>query len=98
LCVYDAVLFIKSLSFNDDPVKVKTYIERRLSLNEALTLAEDENENISPSEFNMLRKCPATSVSVERSFSMLGKLYLKIEILKKKMFLSTFRYILTQKV
>ena len=53
------------------------YIESRLNDNDARTMAKLTNEDISPTIYHLLRECPLTSISVERSFSMLKKLHAK---------------------
>ena len=53
-------------------------MNHRLELNSDLTaIAKMSKANVSPALYAKLLKCQATSCSVERSFSMLGKLLAK---------------------
>ena len=65
---------LKSLNFSSDPCGITSYLERRLEQNKAKKKIMDlASDDIPPSLFGKLQKCQVTSVSVERSFSMLKK-------------------------
>ena len=48
------------------------YIDSRLNDNNTRTIARLTNKDISPTIYHLLRECLPTSISVERSFSMLN--------------------------
>ena len=63
------------LDFGSDLVGVQLYLNHRIELNSDLkAILNMSNTNVSPALYAMLLQCQATSCSVERSFSMLGKL------------------------
>lgn len=69
---------LKSIDFGRDPCNLKAYVEKRLAQNGDLTaIATLGREDVSPTNYLLLQRCQATSVCVERSFSMLGKLLAK---------------------
>ena len=66
------------LDFGSDLVGVQLYLNHRLELNSDLkAIVNMSNTNVSPALYAKLLQCQATSCSVERSFSMLGKLLAK---------------------
>lgn len=66
------------LDFGSDPVGVQLYLNHRLELNsDVKAIVNMSNSNVSPALYAKLLQCQATSCSVERSFSMLGKLLAK---------------------
>ena len=66
------------LDFGSDPVGVQLYLNHRLELNSDLkAIVNMSNTNVSPALYAKHLQCEATSCSVERSFSMLGKLLVK---------------------
>ena len=66
------------LDFGSDPVGVQLYLNHRLELNSDLkAIVNMSNTNVSPALYAKQLQCEATSCSVERSFSMLGKLLVK---------------------
>ena len=74
---YDIDTGFKALSHLDlksDPINLKYYIDKRLKDNGITELLTLTNDGISPADYMHLKKCPATSIAVERSFSMLGKM------------------------
>lgn len=79
---------LKNLNFNQDPVELKSYIEK----NQIKNILNFENENISPVEYVALRKCNPTSIAVERSFSMLGKFLAKDRNFKKENIFGYFSF------
>ena len=68
---------LNSITFGTDPVNIRSYLNNRLSNNDIKIIMNYGNENISPSTYIELKKCPPASISVERSFSMLNKLLAK---------------------
>ena len=75
--VEEAVNDVSKVDFSTDPCGIKEYIVSRFEKNDILAIKRMENNNISPADYVLLLKCQPTSVSVERSFSMLGKLLTK---------------------
>ena len=72
--ISDAFNDLKSLSFSTDPCGIASYLERRLEQNKDIKQIMDlARDDIPPSLYAKLQKCQVTSVSVERSFSMLKK-------------------------
>lgn len=75
--IKEAVVDVKRISFKEDVCHIAAYIAKRLKdsdIDKIITLARPE---IEPSLYGKLQRCQATSASVERSFSMLGKLLAK---------------------
>ena len=69
---YDQII---NLSFREDPLKIGQYIQKKLGSNEISEIVTNyENINLSLNIINLLFDAPATSISVERSFSLLGKM------------------------
>lgn len=65
---------IVNLDFKSDPCNIKNYLIHRISNNEISGICNFSTPFISPNSYSMLQECIPTSVSVERSFSMLKKL------------------------
>ena len=82
--IYSGHEILSNINFKTDPVNIKMYVESRLNDNDARTIARLTNEDISPTIYQLLRECPPTSISVERSFSMLKKLLAKDRNFDKK--------------
>ena len=72
-CAGDDLL---SLNFQNDVGNLKSYIEKRLKKNDLwkILLIHLSDPTVSPSLYAKLRLSQATSVSIERSFSMLKKM------------------------
>jgi hypothetical protein len=68
---------VKALNFGDDKCKIGEYIAKRLQQNDIVSIMSMSREDISPLLYSLLQNCQPTSASVERSFSMLGKLLAK---------------------
>lgn len=66
-----------NMNFKEDPCNIKEYMTRRMNLNDISLIIDMQNTLISPAEYSSLLKCQPTSASVERSFSILGKLLQK---------------------
>lgn len=75
--IESAFTIVSNISFPADPVGLKQYLKTRLEANEISNINEFSNQKISPSIYCALRRCPPSSISVERSFSMLNKLLAK---------------------
>lgn len=67
----------KRLNFGTDPCYIKGYLDKRLEASDISHIVRMSNKNLSPDVYALLLKCQATSVSVERSFSMLSKILAK---------------------
>ena len=68
---------INSLNFNEDPVSIKKYISKRLKKNDITKIVMYEDIKIDPIYRHLLLKAQCTSIDVERSFSLLGKMLRK---------------------
>ena len=69
---------LQALSFSEDMASVKTYLEKRLQKNSGLQeIVGLTRKDVVTSLYVRLQQCTATSVSVERSFSILKKLLAK---------------------
>ena len=67
-----------TLEFGSDLAGVKLYLAHRFELNSDLKAIVDMTlPNVSPKVYAQLLNCQATSCTLERSFSMLGKLLAK---------------------
>ena len=77
--IENAVKIVTTLRFFEDPCKLKVYIEKRLNRNDIKNIVNDDymSGKISPEARVMLWNCQPTTIDVERSFSMLGKLLRK---------------------
>lgn len=63
-----------NIDFNADPVKLKTYIDYRLENNDVKKIITYSTTYNTQSEQIQLMRCLPSSITVERSFSMLGKM------------------------
>lgn len=70
-------LAINSLKFENDVYGIKNYLDDRMSKNEISKLVCVDKTKVSPETHLQLLACPPTSISVERSFSMLKKMLAK---------------------
>ena len=69
---------LQTLSFGEDVAGVRVYLEKRLSKNTGLQdIMLLRRKEVSPTLYASLQQCTATSVCVERSFSILKKLIAK---------------------
>jgi len=75
--VSKAIEDIKNIKILNDVCNIKAYIEERKTKNDLFNLYQMANESINPSTYAFLLNSQATSISVERSFSMLNKLNTK---------------------
>lgn len=66
---------LTTIYLRHDSCNIKKYILKRLTKNSDISAIMSLNRNdVSPSHYQLLQHCPSTSVTVERSFSMLKKL------------------------
>lgn len=75
--VEDAIKDLDNINIPNDPCEINEYIKKRRSQNDMFSIPLMLNENISPYVYGLLLKSQATSISVERSFSMLNKINAK---------------------
>ena len=61
----------EQFDFGQDICEIKTYLSKRLEKNGLTKIVGQELTNLNPNDYAFLLKCQATSVSVERAFSML---------------------------
>ncbi|KAF7685446.1 hypothetical protein CDIK_3805 [Cucumispora dikerogammari] len=61
----------KSLTFKEDKVLISKYILKRLNENDTVGILNMEFENLNLAVFLNLKRCPETTIAVERAFSML---------------------------
>ena len=67
-----------TFEFGSDPAEIKLYLDHRFELKSELkAIVEMARPNISPEPYPKLSDCQATSWTVEKSFSGLGKLLAK---------------------
>ena len=75
--IENALKKLDELDFGDDYCGVLEYIKQRVSKNDILSIQNMTNKNLSPEIYAQLMKCPPSSASVERSFSMLNAMMVK---------------------
>ena len=69
---------LMEVNFGVDSCNLKLYLNKRLNNNADLKfIATLSRDDISPSQYQLLQNCQASSASVERSFLMLKKLLAK---------------------
>jgi len=67
-----------TFEFGSDPAEIKLYLDHRFKLKSELKgIVEMIRPNISPELYPRLSNCQATSCTVEKSFSVLGKVLAK---------------------
>ena len=81
---------LKNLDFGEDHCNIKPYLEKRLKGSDAEVIVTLSRNQISPTLYGKLQHCQPTSASVERSFSMLGKLLTKGRNLMLRTLKSTY--------
>jgi hypothetical protein len=74
LSIEKADVLLKELDFGEDVCRIKPYFSKRIQNNGISSIWNRSNPNLSPLEYANLKKCQATSISVERCFSQLNKL------------------------
>lgn len=76
--IEDGYKTLQTVDFGSDPCEINKYIEKRVAAKtDMIAIIECSKDNTSPTMYALLQKCQSTSVSVERSFSMLTKLLAK---------------------
>ena len=75
--IKEAVQAIQELNFGEDTCNINQYIKKRMQSNDISKTIDMERQDISPAVYHILLNSQPTSVSVERSFSMLKKLLTK---------------------
>ena len=75
--IEDAIRDMPALDFGEDVCGLKLYLDKRLESNEIFAIHQMKNQTVSPKTYALLLNCQPTSCSVERSFSLLGKLLAK---------------------
>lgn len=75
--VEKAIKDVNEIKIVDDICNINDYISARKSTNDIFTIPLMPNKNLTPSTYACILKSQATSISVERSFSMLNKLNAK---------------------
>ena len=65
------------LTFGDDSCHIKRYLSKHLRKSGSTAIMEKNIPELSPRHYASLEKCQSTSISVERSFSMLKKINAK---------------------
>ena len=75
--IKEAMQAIDELDFGEDTCNNKQCIKKRMQNNDISEIINMERQDISPAVYHMLQNSQPTSVSVQRSFSMLKKLLAK---------------------
>jgi hypothetical protein len=65
---------VDKIKIQEDPVELMHYVQACIEKNDIKSITLIRNTLISPSDYCFLQDCPPTSITVERSFSMLKKL------------------------
>ena len=73
--IKETVQAIQELNFGEDTCNIKQYIKKRMQNNDISKTIDMERQDISLAVYHMLQNSQSTSVSVERSFSMLKNCY-----------------------
>lgn len=69
-----AYRILEEFEFAEDSCNIKRYLSKRMRKNGLAAIMLRELSDVSPRTYTKLERCPATSIAVERSFSMLKKL------------------------
>ena len=75
--IKEAVQAIQELDFGEDTCNINQYIKKRMQNSDISEIINMETQDILPAVYHMLQNFQPTSISVERSFSMLQKLLTK---------------------
>ena len=70
ITIEDTIKITDELKFNDDKLEIKNYLENKINQTDILNINKMPNIYIR----NLLLKCPSTTIQIERSFSILGKI------------------------
>ena len=82
-CIEDAYWLQNNINFGTDPLEVRKYMKKRYNQNEIQSIVENKKRLYTQEEIEQIKKCPATTIIVERSFSVLNKLLAKDRIFAK---------------
>lgn len=91
---------LENVDFGSDSCDLKKYLDKRVAGKTDLSdimnsyICKVQRDNISQSLYLLLQNCQATSVSVERIFSMLNKLLVKERNFLLKIYQIFFHYII----
>ena len=77
LSIEQAYQIYNIIDFKSDPANIKFYIDSRFKSNEIHKIYENLKDDENKQLFELLKKCPSTSILVERSFSVLNKMLSK---------------------
>ena len=75
--IQEAHANLTGLTFGDDVCNLRAHLDKRLQKNELSDIVHFKRADVSPAIYSKLLSAQCTSVSVERSFSMLKKLLAK---------------------
>lgn len=75
--VEKAIIDVSSIKILDDVCGINEYVKERILKNDLFKITSMPNKNLSPATYALLFKSQATSISIERSFSMLNKINAK---------------------
>ena len=75
--IQEAHANLTGLTFGDDVCNSRAHLDKRLQKNELSDIVHFKRADVSPAIYSKLFSAQCTSVSVERSFSMLKKLLAK---------------------
>ena len=64
-------VLLYELIFENDPAQIGPYIKKRLGQDDFLSILSNEGVVRSPMDHFQMRRMPATTLKIERSFSML---------------------------
>ncbi len=65
---------ISSLKFENDILGLESYINRRIDEDDFIGIIENSFDFLEPAEIACIKKCPATTITIERAFSMIGSI------------------------
>ena len=80
--IKEAVQGIQELDFGEGTCNINLHIKKRMQNNDISEIINMERQDISPAVYHMFQNSQPTSVSEERSYSMLKKLLAKDRNLK----------------
>ena len=79
MTIESAVKALELLRFGSDPISLRKYLDKRLNKNDASKIMNIEAKipGLSPEDRSLLWNAQPTTIDVERSFSLLGKIFKK---------------------
>lgn len=72
-----AIKDLEEIEIQNDTCNILNYVKKRMENSDIYAIKNMSKENVSPNIYAKLFKCQATSISVERSFSILNKINCK---------------------